>query len=68
MNLETIPISRVMRWFGYIVAFTICTVWLGYTLPGYIPILFAFTVLIAGRPVVTPRVTDAELYAWLDHA
>jgi len=65
MNLETVPISRVMRWFGYIVAFTVCTVWLAYTLPGYIPILFALTVLIACRPVVTRRVTDAEIQEWL---
>ncbi len=25
MNLETVPISRVMLWFGYLVAFTVCT-------------------------------------------
>jgi hypothetical protein len=65
MNVETVPISRVMRWFGYLVAFTLCTVWLAYTLPGYIPILFAFAVLMVGRPVVVARVTDAELEAWL---
>jgi len=65
MNLETVPIGRVMRWFGYLVAFAVCTVWLGYTLAGYIPILFAFTVLMVGRPVVTPHVTDADIEAWL---
>jgi hypothetical protein len=58
-----------MRWFGYLVAFTLCTVWLGYTLTGY---LLAPTIAVAVwmlRPkVVTPRVTKADfavVESWL---
>lgn len=66
------PITAAQRWSkparAYVREYAIATVWLGFTLPGYIPILFAFTVLMVGRPVVSPRVTDVDfalVESWL---
>lgn len=65
---EEIPLRRVASWtlFGAAAITVAGLLGLTYTTIGLLPVVFAYVILYVFRPVVTPRVTDAELEAWLN--
>lgn len=68
MNLETTTLPVFARWTVFVVALGVAAIVLGiqYSTSGLWVLTLGFAHLYLFRPVLTPRVTDAELWRLID--